>query len=67
MITTEIKISRQVEQAVETILDAHAQGNTDAQAREYVKRLDLVAAALRREAEDIEALAREEQATVYST
>ncbi|NHQ74194.1 hypothetical protein HAT86_06910 [Roseovarius gahaiensis] len=67
MITTEIKISRQVEQAIETILDAHAQGNNDAQAREYVKRLDLVAAALRREAEDIEALAREEQATVYST
>ena len=59
MITTEIKISRQVEQAVEQILDRHVQGDTNAQAREYVRRLDLVVAALRREAEAIEALARQ--------
>ncbi|MCR9148230.1 MAG: hypothetical protein NXH74_13710 [Rhodobacteraceae bacterium] len=39
MITTEIKISRQVEQAVEQILDRHAQGNTDAQA--YFRKIRL--------------------------
>ena len=58
--TTDIRINRQVEKAVEQILDLHVQGDTNAQAREYVKRLDLVVAALRREAEEIEALAREE-------
>lgn len=60
MTTTEVRINRQVEKAVENILDDHVQGDTNAQTREYVKRLDLVIAALRREAEEIEALAREE-------
>ncbi|WP_354689867.1 hypothetical protein [Lentibacter algarum] len=58
--TTEARVRREVERAVETVLDRWATGNTAAETAAYVEKLRLTAAHLRTEALAIEELADEE-------
>ena len=67
MPSVEIRIRKRVEKAVEAILDDQAQGNTVAQTRDYISRLRTVADALRQEAQDIEALVREEAGASFGS
>ena len=60
MKTREVRINRQVEKAVEKILDRHAQGNTEAQTAAYLTSLRLIANALEQEAHAVRQLADEE-------
>lgn len=60
MKTREVRINRQVERAVEKILDKHAQGNTETQTAAYLTSLRLIANALEQEAHAVRQLADEE-------
>ena len=60
MKTREVRINRQVERAVEKILDRHAKGNTEAQTAAYLTSLRLIANALEQEAHAVRQLADEE-------
>jgi len=61
MKTREVRINRQVEKAVEKILDKHAQGNTEVQTAVYLTSLRLIANALEQEAHAVRQLADEEE------
>ena len=61
MKTREVRINRQVERAVEKILDRNAQGNTEAQTAAYLTSLRLIANALEQEAHAVRQLADEEE------
>ena len=60
MLTREARIARQVEGAVEKILDRYVQGTTEAQTEAYLSSLRLIAGALEREAEAVRQLVDEE-------
>lgn len=59
--TTRTRIRRDVEAAVEAILDRQVQGTTHAQTSDYVTRLRAVAEALTAEAVEITKLAEQEE------
>ena len=59
MKTREVRINRQVERAVEQILDRNAQGNTETQTAAYLTSLRLIANALEQEAHAVRQLADE--------
>lgn len=60
MHTREARIARQVEVAVEQILDRHVKGTTADQTDAYLTSLRLIAGALEREAHAVRQLADEE-------
>ena len=60
MLTREARIARQVEGAVEKILDRYVQGTTEAQTEAYLSSLRLIAGALEREARAVWQLVDEE-------
>lgn len=57
--TTEARVRREVENAVESILDRWATGDTAAETAVYIEKLRLTAAHLRTEVQAIEELADE--------
>ncbi|MBO6776387.1 MAG: hypothetical protein JJ897_12990 [Marinibacterium sp.] len=57
----EARIARQVEVAIEQILDCHVKGTTAAQTDAYLTSLRLIAGALEREAHAVLQLADEEE------
>jgi len=56
----ETRIARQVEVAIEQILDCHVKGTTAAQTDAYLTSLRLIAGALEQEAHAVRQLANEE-------
>jgi hypothetical protein len=58
--TTESRVRREVENAVESILDRWATGDTPAETAAYIEKLGITATHLRNEAQAIEELADEE-------